>query len=271
MSQREEMRRVALVTGAAMGIGRAVATELARAGYTVFAADIDAANCQRVAAEINAAGGDAQAIDLDVGDAAAWARAKRTIADKYGYLDTLVNNAGILVLGDIENATAEDWRRIRRVNLDSIHLGATTFLPLLQRAPNGVIVNLSSTDAVNGSQVGPIYSATKGVVRRFSELLATECSQGDSRVRVYSVLPGPIETPLMDGAARQLVRGDDPIRALMRRMILRTWKKQVRRQVPRARLGAAVDIAQGVVFLASNPRALANGASLVIDGGFSSA
>jgi len=248
--------KVALVTGAASGIGRACAERLAAEGARVMLTDmrLDAA---RIAADaILAEGNDAVALHLDVTDPDSWARCLAAIDAHFGRLDILVNNAGIAIGGpSIADFSLQTWRSQQAVNVDGVFLGTKYCLPLMRREGGGSIINMSSIAGLVGSAGMAAYAATKGAVRLFTKSIALECAQRRDGVRVNSVHPGLIETALWDGifassGIQQSGLGDVAAAA-----------------VPLGFAGTPLDVAWGVVFLASDESRYMTGSELVIDGG----
>lgn len=241
--------RHAVVTGAASGIGRATAIALAAQGAAVVLVDRDGPAAERALAELPGTGH--RAFQLDVTDEDGWATLADGIAAATGHLDILVNNAGFGVFRSIADTTLEHWRAIIAVNLDSVFLGCRALLPLLAGSPDGgAIVNMSSIRGIAGGANAASYCAAKGGVRLFTKALALECAQLGNRVRANSIHPGHIRTPLTAAAH------DDP--AVHARLIA---------DVPLGRLGTAEDIADAIVFLASDRSSYMTGAELVVDGG----
>jgi len=245
--------KIALVTGAASGIGRACAVLLAREGATVVASDVQ-----------DDAGRDcATQIKKD-----AWVSVIAGIKQRFGRLDVLVNNAGIAIATLVTEMSLADWRRQQSINLDGVFLGVKHSLPLMRAGGSGSIVNISSLAGLKGAAGLAGYCATKGGVRLFSKAVAMECAAARDHVRVNSVHPGIIETPIwvaiangMPGEASALKTQAganapdlDALSAIM---------------VPTGEKGLPEDIAAGVLYLASDDSRYVTGTELVIDGGMS--
>ena len=248
--------KVALVTGGASGIGKATALTLGREGAAVMVTDLDQAGAEAVAAEIVAAGGKAQAMQQDTTDEDRWQAVIAATEDAFGKLDVLVNNAGIAIAGPIETYSLADWRKQQAVNVDGVFLGVKHAFPAMRRAGGGSIINLYSIAGLRGNRSGlGAYSATKGAVRLFTKTAALEGAK--DKIRVNSVHPGIIETPIWDAilpsgeAGRNA--GDLNVRA--------------RASVPTGVLGQPQDIANGILFLASDQSSYMSGSELVIDAG----
>ncbi|RZF64699.1 SDR family oxidoreductase [Sphingomonas populi] len=240
--------RVALVTGAASGIGLATAKRFATEGATVLLADRDVEKLGAALADLGGAPHDA--IPLDVTDEPGWIALADRIGQRFGKLDILVNNAGFGKFATIAETSLDQWRAILAVNLDSVFLGTKHMLPLLAASGHGAIVNMSSIRGiVAGSGTGS-YCAAKGGVRMFTKVTALECAEARNGVRANSIHPGHIATPLSAPAYA------DPDIA-----------KKLLADVPLGRIGEADEIADAVLFLASDESRYMTGAELVVDGG----
>ena len=250
--------RVALVSGGASGIGKASAVRLAEEGAKVVVADIDAELGQQTVGAIQDNSGAATFMRLDVTNESQWQECVAATVDVYGGLNILVNNAGIAVGGSILTMTLEDWQRQQAINLDGVFLGVKYAIPAMIESGNGSVINISSVAGIKGSANLAAYNATKGGVRLFTKGVARECSANRWPVRVNSVHPGVIETPIWDKMNPELLE------AGMNTMDLESMAEQV---VPTGQLGKPLDIANGVVFLASDESSYMTGTELIIDGG----
>ena len=250
--------RVALVSGGASGIGKASAVRLAEEGAKVVVADIDAELGQQTVGAIQDNSGTATFMHLDVTNESQWQECVAATSDVYGGLNILVNNAGIAVGGSILTMTLEDWQRQQAINLDGVFLGVKYAIPAMIESGNGSVINISSVAGIKGSANLAAYNATKGGVRLFTKGVARECSANRWPVRVNSVHPGVIETPIWDKMNPELLE------AGMNTMDLESMAEQV---VPTGQLGKPLDIANGVVFLASDESSYMTGTELIIDGG----
>ncbi|MEH6549890.1 MAG: glucose 1-dehydrogenase [Pseudomonadales bacterium] len=248
--------KVALVTGGASGIGEAVCKRFAEEGAVVIVSDINVAGAERVAAEISAVGGDAVARALDVTDQQAWIAIVDYIMAEHGRLEVLVNNAGIVLVGSVEHASLEDWHKTLAVNLDSVFLGSQTAIKVMKNT-GGSIINISSIEGLIGEPGTAAYNASKGGVRIFTKSAALYCAQEDYNIRVNSVHPGFIETPMVINGFAE-----------MEADVAVTMAELLGSSIPLKAMGRPLDIANGCLFLASDESVYMTGSELVIDGGF---
>jgi NAD(P)-dependent dehydrogenase (short-subunit alcohol dehydrogenase family) len=252
--------KIAIVTGGASGIGAACVETLAREGARVVISDIDGARGDALAAEINAAGQEALYLSHDVTDERRWQEVVAETERRYGRLDILVCNAGIgLMVPSIVDMSLADWRRQTAVNLDGVFLSVKYGIPLMRRSGGGSIVMTSSIAGLRGSATLAGYCATKGGVRLFAKAIAMECASRGDGIRVNSVHPGIIDTPIWGKIRPDLVAGgrNAPIDV----------EEMGRRGAPLGRVGQPQDIANGVLFLVSDAASYITGTELVIDGG----
>ncbi|MEI9990818.1 MAG: glucose 1-dehydrogenase [Rhizomicrobium sp.] len=250
--------KVALVTGGASGIGRASALLLAREGAKVAVTDIQDDQGKDVGGAIAKSGGEAIYLHHDVASEEAWESVAAAVKAKFGRLDILVNNAGIAIAGSVLTMTLADWRRQTAINLDGVFLGVKHCLPLLRASGGGSIINISSLAGLKGSPTLAGYCATKGGVRLFTKAVALECGAARDNVRVNSIHPGIIETPIWAGIVPGGAGANAPNLDQISEMAVPIGKK-----------GVPEDIAQGVLYLASDESRYVTGSELVIDGGMS--
>jgi len=251
--------KVAFITGGASGIGAACARVLAREGAQVVITDLDDALGERTVSEIRAAGGTASYQHQDVTDEAAWPGIIAAIESRHGRLDIAVANAGIGIFGPALSMSLAEFRRQNAVNIDGVFLTAKHTIPAMRRGGNGgSLIMMSSVAGLRGAANLAGYSASKGAVRLFAKSMAMECAMAGDKIRVNSVHPGIIVTPIWTKAATpaggSLPAAPDPY-------------EMARLGVP---LGVPADpeeIANGVLFLASDASRHMTGAELVIDGG----
>jgi 3(or 17)beta-hydroxysteroid dehydrogenase len=247
--------KVAIVTGAASGLGRAAATLLARDGASVVLADLNEAAGAELA---RALGPPACFLRHDVRDEASWQRLVTETLSRFGRLDVLVNNAGIVVLATIEDTTLAQWQAVQAVNSDGVFLGCKHAIPAMRRGGSGSIVNVSSTAALVGTPAFAAYAASKGAVRALSRTVAVHCAQRGYAIRCNSIHPGGIETP-MTQALPALAADATPLTV-----------EALTKQSP-GRMGKPEDVAELVLYLASDASELVNGAEIAIDGGLTAA
>lgn len=252
--------KVAIITGGASGIGRACAELLASEGAHVVVTDIQDELGAEVAASITTSGGSAQFLHHDVTNEDEWSAVVAGVVEAHGRLDVLVNNAGIGIGGSIVDMSLVDWRRQTAINVDGVFLGMKHCIPPMRDSGGGSIINMSSVAGLKGSARLAGYNATKGAVRLLTKGVALECAQSRWNVRVNSVHPGIIETPIWDTVGAALVRGDGQGIDLDR---------MASAAVPTGVLGQPMDIANGVLFLASDDSSYITGTELVIDAGLS--
>jgi 3(or 17)beta-hydroxysteroid dehydrogenase len=247
--------KVAMVTGAAMGIGRACALRLAEEGAVIIATDLDPAHGGAVVDEIKRSGGDAIFVQHDVAQESAWAKVMETTLQRYGKLDVLVNNAGVALAKDVEHTTLDEWRRLMNINLDGVFLGIRHAITAMKENRSGSIINLSSIEGLIGDPNLAAYNASKGGVRLLTKSSALYCAKAGYNIRVNSVHPGYIWTPMVENFLKS--QGD-----------VAEGRKLLDSLHPIGHIGEPDDIAYGVVYLASDESKFVTGTELVIDGGY---
>jgi meso-butanediol dehydrogenase / (S,S)-butanediol dehydrogenase / diacetyl reductase len=243
--------KIALITGAASGIGLKTAERFAEEGASVVLTDKAEQLLEGALASVRRHGGQHQGMVLDVTSEEAWISTVQRIDSTFGRLDILVNNAGYGRFQSIEETSFADWRAILAVNLDSVFLGTKYSLPLLARSGKGSIVNVSSIRGLVAGMGTGAYCASKAGVRLFTKSTALECAAAGNGVRANSVHPGQVETPLSAAAL------SDPMR-----------RSSTLERIPIGRMGQPVEIAATIVFLASDASSFMTGAELVVDGGY---
>lgn len=247
--------RVALVSGAAKGIGRASAERLAAAGATVIVADLREDEGAAVVAAITGSGGNAEFHNLDVTREDSWIAITAHVDATYGKLDIIMNNAGIAISApDTSQMALADFERQLAVNVTGVFLGCKHAIPLMRKAGKGSIINVSSTAGMRGSRGMAGYSASKGAVRLMSKSLAQEL--GPQGIRVNSIHPGLVGTDLWQQIDAPSVPGGD----------LDLLNEMAKKSVPLGRRGEPADIADVVVWLASDDSRYVSGTEIVIDG-----
>ncbi|KRR23110.1 SDR family NAD(P)-dependent oxidoreductase [Bradyrhizobium retamae] len=252
--------KVALVTGGASGIGEAVCELLAREGAAVAVTDVDDLRGPEVVERIKKAGGEASFWPHDVTSEERWIEVAADVMKRYDRLDVLVSNAGIgISVPSITEMSLADWRRQTAINLDGVFLSVKHCLPVMRKTGGGSIIMMSSLAGLRGAAGLSGYSATKGGVRLFAKSIAMECATFGDGIRVNSVHPGIIDTPIwgkIPGAATGSWQNApiDP-------------EERAKLATPLGRAGQAAEIAQGVLYLASDASRYVTGTELVIDGG----
>lgn len=257
--------KVALVTGAASGIGRECAFALAGEGVALIVADIDESGGDEVCREIAARGGLARFQRLDVASEDGWREAMEVAGRREGALHILVNNAAVCVATPVLKMTYASWRRQMEINLDSVFLGTKAAMPLMATSGGGSVVNISSVAGLKGVAGLAGYCATKGGVRLFTKAAALECAHARNNIRINSIHPGGVETPIWVKMANDGVMPDIGANALAAQM--EETRVQAARATPIGVSGQPSDIAAGVVYLCSDGARFVTGSELVIDGG----
>lgn len=249
--------KIAIVTGAALGIGQECARLLAREGARVVLTDIKDDEGEKIARSIVNAGGEAIYLHHDVTDEPSWeATIERTI-ERFGRVDVLVNNAGVGWRNAPEDETLERWRKLMSVNLDGVMLGTKHAIKAMKRLPpkGGSIINLSSIEGLVGDPTLGAYNASKGGVRLYTKSVALYCAREQLGIRVNSVHPGYVWTPMVEQTLREA--GD-----------IEEGRRALDAMHPIGHVGEPADIAWGVVYLASDESKFVTGTELVIDGGY---
>ena len=257
--------KVALVSGAARGIGAETARRMVAAGASVAIGDVLEERGRETVKEITAAGGKALFVPLDVTTEGPWKAAVDVTLKQFGKLDILVNNAGMFLGRDFMEASLEEWHKLVAINMTGVYLGTKLCAPALAESGatsrhGSAIVNLASVAGLVGSQLDPLYSMTKGGVTLFTKSTALAFGRRGWKIRVNSIHPGVIETDMgaQTFATRAKLTGSNDVDEA-RSMALK--------QHPIGRLGMPEDIALGIVFLASDDAGFMTGSGMVVDGG----
>jgi NAD(P)-dependent dehydrogenase (short-subunit alcohol dehydrogenase family) len=241
-------QKIALITGAGSGIGRATALRLGAEGARIACVDVSAEASAQTAREITAQGGEAIAMRGDVTDEAACARVVEQTLARFGGLTTLVNSAGVRSERPDPMPAPAEWLRVVDVNLTGSYLAARAALPVLKESGAGSITNLASIYGLVGGATSPAYAASKGAIVNLTRQMAIEWAPG---VRVNCVCPGVIETPMTAGLRQ------DP-----------AWAQQVLARYPLRRFGQPEEIAAAILYLASDEAGFVTGVALPVDGGY---
>ena len=251
--------KLALVTGGAQGLGAAHGRRLAEEGARILLTDINGEGAQATADAINAdlGAGTAFAVQHDVTDRSQWDAAVEAAREHLGGLNVLVNNAGIGVAGNIETCKFEDWQRCFDINVNGIFHGCQAALPLMRDHAPGSIINISSIAGLIASDTMPAYNASKASVWMLSKSIALHCAKNNMQIRCNSVHPTFVDTPILDGTAKH--------HNLDKQVLM----DKLARQIPLKFVGEPNDIANAVVYLASDESRFMTGAELKLDGGIS--
>jgi NAD(P)-dependent dehydrogenase (short-subunit alcohol dehydrogenase family) len=244
--------RAAIVTGAAMGIGRASALALAREGAAVAIADVDAAAGEKTRADIEAAGGRAIFVRADVTSLSDAKAATDATLKAFGRIDVLVNNAARAIGGVVDEIEEEDWNRVISNNLTSVWRFMKCVVPVMRKQGGGAIVNISSVQSLKGFHGWPAYAAAKGGINALTQQTAAELAP--AKIRVNAVAPGTIMTPLNEKVFREAADPQD---------LINRWNAAH----PIGRFGEAEEVAELVLFLASDRASFITGDIIRVDGG----
>tara|TARA_Y100000741_G_scaffold10006_1_gene8221 strand:- start:46 stop:801 length:756 start_codon:yes stop_codon:yes gene_type:complete len=242
--------KVALITGAAQGLGKEMAKSMMAEGAEVYISDINKDLLDKTVKELSCFG-----ISLDVTKSEDWENAIDHIKEKSGSLNILVNNAGIGNGGDIESTDMETWKLVHNVNLDSVFLGCKYALPLMRDSGNGSIINISSMSGIVASHNTSAYNSSKAAVRHLSKSIALHCAKSTNLVRCNSIHPVFTRTAMV-----QSMIDAAPERNIEQKLI---------QQIPIRKLAEPIDIANAAIFLASDESSFITGTELLIDGGLS--
>ncbi len=242
--------KVVVITGAAVGIGRATAELFAKGGAKIVATDIDTKGLEETAALVAKAGSETLTLRHDVASEEDWINVLRQAKEKFGGIDVLVNNAGIYVIAPLADTTLEMWNRLMAINVTGVFLGSKHVAPYLVERKGGSIINLSSIAGLQGSAGHTLYGASKGAVRVMTKDLAAEL--GSQNIRVNSVHPTYVKTAMVEYATK--VSG-------------LTAEQLGPKLSPLGRLAEVEDVANLIVFLAADESAYLTGSEYLVDGG----
>ena len=243
--------KIALVTGAASGIGLQASLRLAEEGARVMMTDINVENGKKEAERL---GRNAEFLKLDITLEEDWISVLRETVKRFQSLDILVNSAGMVLIADVEQISLEDWRQVHAVNLDGTFLGCKHGVRVMKEFGAGSIINLSSVSGLIGGFNLASYNSSKGAVRMLSKSVALHCARSGYGIRCNSIHPTFIETPMLESMIRD---APDPEKA----------RQTLIRQVPLRRIGTTDDVAKMIVYLASDESTFVTGTEMVIDGG----
>ena len=243
--------KTALVTGAASGIGLQTSIRLAEEGALVMMTDI---NHEEGLQQAEKLGANATFLKLDITEEEEWISVLDETVKRFGRLDILVNSAGMVLIADVEQITLEDWRKVHAVNLDGTFLGCKHGVRVMKEFGAGSIINLSSVSGMIGGFNLAAYNSSKGAVRMLTKSVALHCARAGYGIRCNSIHPTFIETPMLES---MILDSPDPEKA----------RQTLVRQVPLRRIGKPEDVANMIVYLASDESTFVTGTEMVIDGG----
>ena len=243
--------KIALVTGAASGIGLQASLRLAEEGARVMMTDINVENGKKEAEKL---GRNAEFLKLDITLEEDWISVLRETVKRFQSLDILVNSAGMVLIADVEQISLEDWRQVHAVNLDGTFLGCKHGVRVMKEFGAGSIINISSVSGLIGGFNLAAYNSSKGAVRMLTKSVALHCARSGYGIRCNSIHPTFIETPMLDSMIQD---APDPEKA----------RQTLIRQVPLKRIGSTDDVAKMIVYLASDESTFVTGTEMVIDGG----
>ena len=243
--------KIALVTGAASGIGLQASLRLAEEGARVMMTDINVENVKKEAEKL---GRNAEFLKLDITLEEDWISALRETVKRFQSLDILVNSAGMVLIADVEQISLEDWRQVHAVNLDGTFLGCKHGVRVMKEFGAGSIINLSSVSGLIGGFNLAAYNSSTGAVRMLTKSVALHCARSGYGIRCNSIHPTFIETPMLESMIQD---APDPEKA----------RQTLIRQVPLKRIGTTDDVAKMIVYLASDESTFVTGTEMVIDGG----
>lgn len=245
--------KVALVTGAARGIGRATAAALAAEGASVALTDIRDEECRAAAAEIASDEARTCFIHHDVTREEEWEDLFGRVEGELGPVDIVINNAGIVEVGSVEDTTWDQWRRVMSVNSDGVFLGTRAAIRHMKAHDGGAIVNVSSIEGLIGNPILAAYNASKGAVRLLTKSAALHCADRNYKIRVNSIHPGFTLTALVEDALPLAPEG---------------FVERTLAETPAGRFASAEEVAKGILFLVSDDASYVTGAELALDGGY---
>ena len=243
--------KTALVTGAASGIGLQTSIRLAEEGALVMMTDI---NHEEGLQQAEKLGANATFLKLDITEEEEWISVLDETMKLFDRLDILVNSAGMVLIADVEQITLEDWRKVHAVNLDGTFLGCKHGVRVMKEFGAGSIINLSSVSGMIGGFNLAAYNSSKGAVRMLTKSVALHCARAGYGIRCNSIHPTFIETPMLES---MILDSPDPEKA----------RQTLVRQVPLRRIGKPDDVANMIVYLASDESTFVTGTEMVIDGG----
>ena len=253
--------KVAIVTGAARGIGLSISKKFCEEGASVLLTDIDDVEGVKQLHQLKELGFDVDFLKHNVTNPDDWDTVISYTEKKWGQIDILVNNAGIAIIGDIETISYEDWKKTLNINLDGVFLGTKSAISKMKASKNsGSIINIASIEGLIGEQLVPAYNASKGGVRIFTKSAANHCSRKGYNIRINNICPGFVETQMVSGEIGKLTQEEATM-----------FVNRLMQRIPMTRFAKSEEIANAVLFLASDESSYMTGSDLVIDGGYTAA
>lgn len=249
---------VAFISGGGTGIGRATAELFAEQGAKVVISGLNLEDLTDCVAAIEAQGGEVLALQQDVTEEDGWPKAMAATLETFDRLDIMVNNAGVALPGNVENETLDGWRKTQSVNIEGVFLGTQAAIKTMKGSGGGSIINVSSIEGLIGEPTVAAYNASKGAVRIFSKSAALHCAQNNYGIRVNTLHPGFIETPMTTTNVVEQF-GEEMAQAFM---------ADIKARIPMDRPGQPIEMAKSILFLASDDSSYMTGAELVVDGGY---
>jgi len=250
--------KIALVTGAGSGLGRASAVHLAKEGANVIVSDINEETARDTAIQINKSQvGAAISFKHDVTKELDWKKILEKTSNEFGNVDILINNAGISIGGDIESTEFSEWKLLQEVDVDSVFWGCKLVFPYMKKAGGGSIVNISSTVGIMGNPLTLGYGSAKAAVRSMTKSIALHCARHRYNIRCNSVHPTFIKTPLLNRFTEKVGNENETYKILAE-------------QIPLGEILSTEDVTYGIIYLASDESRMMTGSELVIDGGLTS-
>jgi NAD(P)-dependent dehydrogenase (short-subunit alcohol dehydrogenase family) len=248
-------KKVALITGAGSGLGRASALHLSREGAFVIASDLNVVTAAETAAEINSERqGSAIFAGHDATNEDDWKSVLKLSIESFGGLNILVNNAGISIGGDIESTNFSDWKKLQKIDIDSVFWGCKLALPYMKNSGAGSIINISSTVGIMGNPLTLGYGAAKAAVGSMSKSVALHCARHNYNIRCNSVHPTFINTPLLDRFTEGVLDKKEAFDTLAS-------------LIPLGKILETKDVTYGIIYLASDESSMMTGSEFIIDGG----
>ncbi len=250
--------KVAFISGGGTGIGRATAETFAEQGAKVVISGLSQNDLKDCVSAIEALGGEVLALEQDITQEGSWPKVMSATLEKFGRLDVMVNNAGIALMGNVEDETLDGWRKTQSVNIEGVFLGTQAAIKAMKDSGGGSIINISSIEGLIGEPTVAAYNASKGAVRIFSKSAALHCAQSGYNIRVNTLHPGFIETAMTTTNVVEQF-GED---------LASQFMDGVMAKVPLGRAGRPKEMASSILFLASDDSSYMTGAELVVDGGY---